>query len=674
MATPKQTEKERIKELRKLITYHSKRYHELDAPEISDEVYDSLLVELRELEGATDETKGSVVTAVGGEPSSAFAKVTHEVRQWSFSNAFTKEELAEWEERLYRILEAEDMTGEQLSYVAEHKIDGLKVILTYRAGELVLAATRGDGVVGEDVTHTVRTIKDIPKKLKVAVDLICVGEVWLSETEFKRINTAREQTDEALFANPRNAAAGSLRQLDASVTAGRNLSFFAYDIDKLEVTKSGIKLPQSQADELKLLKRLGLPVNPHYQVCRSLLEIETYYKAWSEKQSELAYDVDGVVVKVNTISHQRVLGYTAKSPRFGIAYKFKAEQATTVVEDIQLQVGRTGTVTPVAHLRPVFIDGSTVSRATLHNEDQIKRLDVRVGDTVILQKAGDIIPEILGVLKELRPHNTKPFRFPKKVDGCGGDGSIERIPGEAAYRCVTLESDFLHRQRLYHFVSKTALNIDGVGPRIIDMLLDNNLIKHHFDLFTLEVGDLKDLPGFKERAAQNAIEAIAAAQTVPLNRLLVALSIDQVGEETARLLANRFGSLQALQAASAEELAAVHGIGQIVGESVAAWFAVPSHQVELAELEKYITITHTKKSRSALPLQDTTIVFTGTLESFSRDEAKDAARMAGAVVSSSVSKKTDFVVAGTDPGSKADKAKELGVRVLDEAEFRELLK
>lgn len=661
----------RIKQLQSLIVYHRERYHTDDAPEISDEAYDSLVSELQKLEGSSDETVGSETTVVGGSVQDAFSKVTHQVRQWSFGNVFSREELQQWEDRLYRFL---DTTPEltPLTYVAEHKIDGLKVVLRYKKGSLVQAATRGDGTVGEDVTHTVRTITDVPQQLRKKVDITCVGEVWLSHKEFERINTVRAKDGEQLFANPRNAAAGTLRQLDASVAQERKLSMFVYDIDMFTSSELGLHKPATQEDELLLLDALGFAVNSHRVFCTCIDDVYAFYTKWIRKRAVLPYGIDGVVVKVNDIAHQKALGYTAKSPRYGTAIKFPAAQATTVVEDIQLQVGRTGVVTPVAHLTPVFIDGSTVSRATLHNEDEIIRLDVRIGDTIILEKAGDIIPKVVKVLTELRPAKTKPFRFPKKVEGCGNDGSIERVPGEAAYRCVTLDSDYLHRQRLYHFVSKSALNVDGVGPRIIDLLLDYGLISTYEDLFTLKEGDLRDLPSFQEKAASNVVAAIAAATTVPLHRLLVGLSIDQVGEETARVLAEHFGSLEALQQASAADLSGVYGVGDIVGESLYAWLHDAAKAQELGGLLRYVTIENPEKVSSDV-FQGKTVVFTGTLPTLGRDEAKDLARTHGAKVSGSVSKKTDYVVVGADAGSKAEKAKMLGVSILSEEAFLKLI-
>ncbi len=666
MAT--QNHKKRIAELGKLIAYHRERYHRDDAPEISDEAYDSLVEEWLRLSGKTAEESDGVV---GGQVNEAFSKVTHAVRQWSFGNVFTVEELADWEDRLYRFLgTTPDET--KLTYMAEHKIDGLKVILTYVNGVLVQAATRGNGEVGEDVSHTVRTIADVPHTLKEKIDLICVGEVWLSAEEFTRINTERTAAAEPLFANPRNAAAGTLRQLDAEVAAARKLSMFVYDIDALDTKATKRSVPTSQQEELALLAKLGFRVNRDSTYCASLAEVATFYEQWKGHRHDLPYGVDGLVVKVNDVQLQKALGYTAKAPRFGIAFKFPAQQATTVVEDIQLQVGRTGVVTPVAHLRPVLIDGSTVSRATLHNEDQIARLDVRIGDTVILQKAGDIIPEIVSVLMELRPKGAKSYRFPETVAGCGGDGSIERVPGEAAYRCVVLDSKHLLQQRLYYFVSKGAMNIDGVGPRIIDVLLEHGLIANAADLYTLTVGDLNDLPGFKEKAAQNVIDAIAAARTVPLYRLLVSLGIEQVGEETARVIAEYFGTLAAIRSATESDLAAVYGVGEVVARSLYTWLHTKQNEVQLNALLAHVTVTEAVTQTSGA-LIGKTVVFTGTLPNLGRDEAKDLARKQGAKVASSVSKKTDYVVVGEDAGSKASEAAALGVPQLSEADFLALI-
>lgn len=663
----------RLQQLQALVAYHRERYHTHDAPEISDEAYDSLVDELRTLEEASDESEEATANIVGAPVSAAFNKVTHRVRQWSFSNVYNAEELHEWVARVERLAAEADVATQTIGYVAEQKIDGLKVILEYQKGTLVRATTRGDGVIGEDVTHTVSTITDVPQTLTAPVNLICVGEVWLGHTEFKRINADRASREEPLFANPRNAAAGTLRQLDPTVAAARQLSMFCYDIDWLDTTQSTVLIPETQWEELELLAQLGLRTNEHNRLCSSIAQIETYYAEWQTKREVLDYSIDGIVLKADSVAVQKALGYTAKSPRFGVAYKFPAQQATTAVEGIHLQVGRTGVVTPVAHLRPVVVDGSTVSRATLHNEDEIKRLDIRIGDTIILEKAGDIIPKVRSVVIELRPKSAKPYRFPKRVLGCGGDGSIERIPGEAAYRCVATGGDHLQRQRLYYFVSKHAFDIQGVGPKIIDVLLAEGLIASAADLFTLKAGDLKDLPKFQETAAQNVVAAIAAAKTVTLQRFIVGLSIDGVGEEVARLLAEQFGTLQALQKASAADIAAVYGIGETVAGAVTSWFADPLNQALVADLLEHVKIVKPKTVKRKTALSGKTIVFTGTLSGYTRDEAKSLVRARGGIVASSVSKNTDYVVAGDSAGSKAAAAEKLGVAILNEEAFQALL-
>lgn len=651
-------------------TIHRYRYemHVNNVEVVSAEALDSLKKELVDIEAEYPSliTSDSPSQRVAGRPLEGFSKVTHAVSQWSLNDAFEESEIREFDARVKRMLRTELGRDVSPTYSCELKIDGLHIVLTYEDGFLQTAATRGDGQIGEDVTHNVRTIESVPLKLTEPVNVVVEGEVWLARSDLVRINKERKKTGLPEYANPRNLAAGTIRQLDPKIAAGRKLDTFIYDLSLGETHVT-------QAAELARLKNLGFKVNEYAAVSKDIDGVIKFWQAWHQKKDKQTYVIDGVVVKVNEFEYQQALGYTGKGPRFAIALKFPAEQATTIVEDIQLQVGRTGTVTPVAHLRPVLIDGSTVSRATLHNEDQIKRLDVRVGDTVVLQKAGDIIPEILSVISELRPAKTKPYVFPKTVEGCGGDGSIERIPGEAAYRCVTLDSDFLHRKRLHHFVSKGALNIDGVGPRIIDLLCDNGLVKTYEDIFTLEVGDLRDLPGFKEKAAENVVKAVNASREVPLYRLLIGLSIDQVGEETARLLADKFGSLHKIQEASVQEINSIHGLGEAVGESVTKWFSDTQNQKHLGGILRQIKVTETKKQKARV-LAGKTVVFTGTLPTLGREEGKELAREAGAHVAASVSKKTDYVVLGSEAGSKAVRAKELGVEILDEDAFLKLIK
>ena len=666
-------EKVHLEKLRQLVSYHQHLYHTKDAPEISDQAYDALVRELAALELKIEGKVSRVVDSVGGAPSAAFSKVKHIVPQWSFDNVFDYQELSAWEKRLERHLAKEGLREQKINYVAEHKIDGLKLVLEYRDGVFERAATRGDGEIGEDVTHSARMIKTLPVKLKYPVDLICVGEVWMGFAEFAELNQFEQQAGREPFANPRNAAAGSLRQLDASITKARKLSLFCYDIDLFETKTAKLTSPTSQLEELQLLEKLGLPTNPYPRLCPTLLEVETYFHEWQKKHETLPYGVDGIVIKVNQIAIQQAAGYTAKSPRFGIAYKFPAVETTTVIEAIELQVGRTGAVTPVAHLRPVVIDGSTVARATLHNEDQIKRLDVRVGDTIILRKAGDVIPEVVAVLVELRPEKTRPYRFPKTVVGCGGDGQIERVPGMSAYRCVSLDSDFLRRQQMYYFVGKNALNLDGVGPKIIDALLDNNLISDVGDLFTLKAEALLVLPGFKVKAANNVIAAIEAAKDVSLARLITGLSIDQVGEETAILLAQNFKTIAGVRTASKEELVAIDGIGEVVAGAIIAWQKNKTAQTLLAKILKHVNIAPVVDLNQTGPLSGQSFVFTGTLETMSRTQAQGQARAAGGIIHSSVSAKTTYVVVGASPGSKVKLAEKLGVKIITEAEFLALL-
>ena len=662
----------RLTKLRDTITYHAKKYHQEQAPEISDEAYDGLLAELQQLELQVEGRQSSGV-GDGSGASNAFTKVTHKVRQWSFDNIFSTKELVDWDTKVKKLLKEADHDTCDVQYVAEHKIDGLKLVIEYVAGKLVRCSTRGNGQVGEDVTHTAVTIATLPTKLPKPIDLICVGEVWLGVADFAVLNKIREENGEPLFANPRNAASGGLRQLDPAVAAKRNLALTVYDIDLLDVRATSVLQPSTQWEELELLTTLGLPTSKHAVLCESVEAVQAFYDTVVSVRDSFPFAIDGVVLKVNDLAQQRVLGYTAKGPRFGMAYKLPAEQTTTVITGITLQVGRTGKVTPVAELRPVVIAGSTVARATLHNEDFINELDVRVGDTVIIQKAGDIIPEVLAVVQSLRPDNTIKYSFPKTLVGCGGDGSIERIPGEAAYRCVSLDSDQLRRQRLYYFVSKTALNIDGVGPRIIDQLLDAGLITTAVDLFTVTTEQIESLDSFQVTAASNVVAAINAASNVELYRLLVGLSIDGVGEETSRLLADTFGSLDKIQTATESEIAQIYGIGDTVAQSVCVWFALPKNRDFLAALKQHLTIINPAMHIGKNTLDGQTFVLTGTLEQFTRDEAKDLIRRVGGKVVSSVSKKTDYILVGRDPGSKAQVARELGIHILDERQFQTLL-
>ena len=662
--------KDRAIKLQSLISFHSHKYHTEDRPEISDEAYDSLLKELISLEEAYPELKNdtSPTQRVGSIPLKEFKKVKHQVKQWSYDDVFDFAELIKWDEKIKRLIEKDDsLASEELEYCVELKIDGLKMVLTYKNGEFVQGATRGDGEIGEDVTSNLKTIKSIPLLLSQKVDLVAVGECWLSKKELDRINKEREKKGEALFANTRNAAAGSIRQLDPKIASSRNLNSFIYDIDLYHNGEI-----QDQDAEIKFLSKLGFKTNPHHKVCKNIKEIEDFYKHWEKEKNKLDYGLDGIVIKVNSIKIQEALGYTGKSPRFGVAYKFKAEQVTTIVEDIVLQVGRTGVVTPVAHLKPTLVAGSTVSRATLHNEDEIRRLDVRIGDTVILEKAGDVIPKIVKVLKELRKGNEKEYNFPKKVSVCGGDGSIEREPGQVAWKCVH-NSYEQEKRKWYHFVGKGAFDIDGLGPRIVDALLDAGLMSTYADLFTLKAGDILGLEGFKEKSTNNLIEAIAKAEKVTLPRLIISLSIPQVGEETAYDIANNFGSIEKIAKATEEDFMKVFGVGDIVAKSLVEWFENSSNKNLLKDLLKQIEVENPKQESGVKKFASMTFVLTGTMDKLSRIEAEEKIRSLGGDVSSSVSKKTSYVVAGENAGSKLEKAKELGVMILDEEKFLKLL-
>lgn len=655
--------KKRIEQLKKVINYHRYLYHVEDRQEIPDTAYDELENELIKLEAEWPEfvTQDSPTQRVSGQPLDKFVKVTHKIPQWSFNDAFSEDDIRDFDTRVKRIIKTD------LTYDCEIKIDGLKIVLTYEQGILKTAATRGDGKTGEDVTMNVRTISAIPLRLEKEVDVIVEGEIWMGKKEFEELNQKRQGLGESLFANPRNAAAGTIRQLDPSIVSARRLSCFIYDL-----ASANFELPKTQIEELELLKKLGFKVNKNYQLCRNVDEIIAYWKKWQKQKDKEEYWIDGVVVKVNERKHQEQLGYTGKAPRFGIAFKFPAEQVTTVVEDIVLQVGRQGTVTPIAHLRPVLVAGSTVSRATLHNEDEIARLDVRIGDTVILQKAGDVIPDIVSVLKDLRTGKEKVFKYPKELPGVG---PIERIPGQAAYRAVDKNSFAQMKRKFYHFVGKDAFNIVHCGPKVIDQLLANNLITDFSDIFTLKKGDILTLPRWGEKSADNLLQSIEERRKIELARFIVGLSIIQVGTETAEDVANHFKTIDRIISASQEEFNKVPNIGTVVSESLYSWFREQTNLKLVKNLLKQVEIKQVEEIKTRNEkIYGKTFVLTGTLEKMDRDEAKKIIKSLGGDVSSSVSKNTDYVVAGENPGSKFDKAQELGVVVLDEKEFFKLIK
>ncbi|MFZ2887017.1 MAG: NAD-dependent DNA ligase LigA [Minisyncoccia bacterium] len=677
MSIPKDV-RDRYEKLKTSISRYRVAVHVHNREEISAEALDSLKKELVELETAHPGliTPDSPSQRVAGKPLPAFKKVRHAIAQWSLNDAFTPDDIVEFDARVKRFLK-EQFPDARPTYLCELKIDGLKVVLTYEKGLLKTAATRGDGVVGEDVTHNVRTIESVPLSLSEPIDCVVEGEVWLPAKELVRINKEREKEGQPLFANPRNAAAGAIRQLDPKIAASRKLDVFIY-----ELGQTSEQFPKDQIGELQYLQELGFKVNQNFKHAKTPDDIVAFWETWKDKGRKQDYWVDGIVVKVNEGEYERALGYTGKGPRFAIAFKFPAEQVTTVVEDIQLQVGRTGVLTPVAHLKPVSVAGTTVSRATLHNEDEIKRLDVRIGDTVIIQKAGDIIPDIVQVVKDLRPKSAKVYKWPTHVEACGGDGRIERVPGTSAWRCVDRNSTELAKRRLRHFASRAALNIEGFGAETATQLVDEGLVSTFDDVFTLEEGDLLELEGFADISAKKLVAAIKARKRVELSRLLFGLSIDHVGEETARLLSVHFSAgggsasggktLKKLRGASVEELAAVKGVGGVLAQSVHDWFRAKEKAAILDRLLEHITVV-ADEAPSSGKFAGKTFVLTGTL-SMPREEAEAKIRALGGTAGSSVSKKTNYLVTGENAGSKLDKARELGVEVLSENEFLALLK
>ncbi len=665
----------RVEKLRETINIHRYNYHVLNTSSIPDEALDSLKRELSELETQYPEliTADSPTQRVAGEPSSAFQKITHKVTQWSFNDAFTEDDIRAFDERVKRFYKGE--TGKDLvtSYVCELKIDGSHLVLEYENGILKTGATRGNGTVGEDITMNVKTIESVPLKLTKPVSIIVEGEVYMSKKQFSLINKEQEKKGEKEFANARNIVAGTMRQLDPRIVAERKLSTFIYDLSLPDNV-----VPDTQEEELEYLRGLGFRVNNHHKVCNTIEEVIHFWKSWQKKKEKEDYLVDGIVLKLNDRKAQEIIGYTGKAPRWGIAFKFAAEQVTTVVEDIALQVGRTGVVTPVAHLKPVLVYGSVVSRATLHNEDEIERLDVRVGDTVILQKAGDVIPDIVRVLPEMRTGKQKPFRMPFVCPECDTKLAKRQIGTKgdtksAALYCENSRCPAKDRRRFYHFTSKHAFDIEHLGPKNLDVLLDQGLIATFADIFTLTKGDLLALPRFGEKSVDNLLSAIEKARTVPLPRLIVGLSIPQVGEETAEDLAQEFGSIENIRSASFEQLSTINGVGPIVARSLVDWFIDAHNKKILGDLLNEIHIEGVKQKTKNLKLSGMTFVLTGTLATLSRDDAKQKIKNLGGDVSGSVSSKTSYVVVGENPGSKYGEAEKLGVPILSEKKFLDLV-
>ena len=657
--------------LRREIRHNEYLYYVLDAPEITDAEYDRMMVRLRELEARYPDSipADSPTQRVGGRASSQFTEVRHLEPLLSLGNVFSAEELRAFDERVHSGLPA----GSKVEYVMEPKIDGLACSLIYENGKLVRAATRGDGVVGENVTANVRTIRSIPLTLKVpegeaVPELLDVrGEVYMPRQAFMRLNEQRAERGESEFANPRNAAAGSLRQLDPQVTASRSLSFFAYYL-------VGEGAQPKHSESLALLAHYGFKVSENYKVVENIDEAIKYIGDFNELRQGLAYDTDGAVIKVNDVYQQRILGATGKDPRWATAYKYPPEQAETTLEDIDWRVGRTGVLTPTAVLTPVKLSGSVISRATLHNEDFIRAKDIRIGDRVVINKAGEIIPEVLRVVAEKRTGDEKEVEIPSVCPECGW--RVERQGEEAAIRCTNPHCPALGREGLIHFVSRDAMNIDGCGPSVINALLDAGLVRDAADLYSLRKEDLLKLERMGEKSADNLLTALAESKKNELDKLLFALGIRHVGAKVARILATEFGSMEKLQQAQPEELAQIRDIGDKIAESAVTWLNVPAN-IDLVErlAAAGLTMTFTPPaSQEDNPFFGKTLVFTGTMPTLGRAEAKTMAQDVGAKVSGSVSKKTDYVIAGAEAGSKLEKAQQLGVTVIDEAEFLHLLK
>jgi DNA ligase (NAD+) len=651
--------RDRVLALRRELERHSRLYHVLDSPEITDAEYDHLFRELVDLESAYPElqTPDSPTQRVGGEPAATFTKVRHRTSMLSLNNAFSPDEVREFGLRVERAI------GSVSGYICELKIDGLAMSITYAGGSFVRAATRGDGVEGEDVTANVRTIRSVPMTLEkvegLPADLEVRGEVYLPKAAFAATNARLEEAGKPGYANPRNAAAGAVRQLDPAITRARGLQTFMYAIDPPGRIRS-------QAEVLDTLGALGFRVNPYHQRAGSIDEVLAFLEHWSERRHDLDYETDGVVIKVASLDEQAELGTISRAPRWAIAYKFPPEEYETAVLDIHVQVGRTGAVTPVAILEPTLVAGSTVRRATLHNEDEVARKDVRIADTVLLHKAGDVIPEIVRVILEKRPKDAKPWQMPEHCPAC--ESLLIREPGEVVRRCLNPLCPAQRRELLIHFAGRGSMNIEGLGPAVIDQLLDLGYVTEPADLFHVSAEQLLTLEGFAQRSATKLVESVASRKRVPLARFINALAIRHVGEHTAETLAAHFGSIDALAAATEEDLLGVEGIGAVVAGHVAAWFASTEGRAVLEHL-RAAGVDPERAEGGGGPWSGQTWVITGSLDGLSRAEAEARIRALGGNPSSSVSRKTHTVVVGASPGSKLEKAQRLSVRVLDEAQF-----
>lgn len=679
MEQPTVETQQRVQQLRQQLQQASYAYYVLDAPIMEDAVYDRLYRELQQLETDYPQfiTPDSPTQRVGEKPATQFTSVQHNIPLYSLENAFNTEELKAWEQRWKKVKNTEEIEikDSDTIYICELKIDGSALALTYENGLLVRGATRGDGVTGEEITQNVKTIRSIPLRLKLENPPPIVevrGEAFLSLNIFANINKERQQNGETIFANPRNAAAGTLRQLDSKKVAKRQLDFFAYTLHLPDETEL-----QTQQDALELLQEMGFKVNPNRQLCPSLTEVQSYFQGWDSRRQNLPYMTDGVVVKINPLNLQKQLGFTQKFPRWAIALKYPAEEAPTQVKAVTVQVGRTGALTPVAELEPIQLAGTTVQRATLHNSDRIAELDLHIGDTVIVRKAGEIIPEVVRILRELRPTNAQSFKMPTHCPDCGQP--VVKPQNEAVTRCINTSCPAILRGSLIHWCSRDALDINGVGDKLVQQFVEQKLVDSVADLYELTVEKLTQLERMGEKSATKIVNAIQTSKTQPWARVLYGLGIRHVGSVNAELLTQKFPSVEQLATATPADIEGVYGIGVEIAQAVYQWFKVPANQTLMERLKQQGLNLASQPSKTEssskqdLTLSGKTFVLTGTLPNLKRDEAKTLIQNAGGKVTGSVSKKTDYVVVGEDAGSKLTKAEELGIKQLSEAELLELL-
>ncbi len=664
----KKQAKARIEELRKKTEYYAQKYYDEDAPEISDFEYDMLMVELRNLEKEYPEfiSKESLTQKVGGNVKEGFEKVTHEVPLQSLQDVFSIEEVEDFVEHIEQ--KAEENGIKNVAYVVETKIDGLSSALEYKSGKLIRGATRGNGLVGEDVTENLKTIKTIPKEINDKIDITVRGEVFISKKDFEKMNKEREENEETLFANARNAAAGSLRQLDSKITETRPLDIYIFNVQKIEGKKF-----TSHYEELEYLEKQGFNVNPVRIYCKNVEEIKKAIHKIGEMREQLTFGIDGAVIKIDDLNFREILGTTVKVPKWAVAYKYPPERKETILKDIICQVGRTGVITPMAILEPVKVAGSTISKTTLHNEDFIKEKELKIGDTVVIQKAGDVIPEIVEAVKSKRTGKEKEFQMPTKCPVCGAE--TVREEGESAVRCTGIECPAKLYRNLVHFVSREAMNIDGLGENIIGQLLDNKLIENIADIYTLKLEDIASLKKNGQKFAQNLIDSIEKSKQNDLYRLITALGIRHVGGKASKLLAKKYKTIDNLAKADYMELQEMDDIGEIMANSIVEFFAQDQTKDLIQKLEKAGVNTKALEDETTDErFSGKTFVLTGTLEHFSRKEAEDIIEKFGGKASSSVSKKTDFVLAGEEAGSKLTKAQSLGITIISEEEFEEMIK